>query len=91
MKSGDKILFIQNDRGDVVINNASSQAIYKAQKAFTGVAEEIGVPMKMMSKQWLMKSDMEGKHNENTHRNKCTFLCAFISGFETVQGVIVIR
>ena len=43
LKSGDKILFFQNPNGEVVINNASAQAIYKAQKAFEGVAEEIGV------------------------------------------------
>lgn len=43
IKSGDKILFFQNQNGEVVINNASAQAIYKAQKAFEGVAEQIGV------------------------------------------------
>ena len=43
LKSGDKISFFQNPNGEVVINNASSQAIYKAQKAFEGVAEQMGV------------------------------------------------
>lgn len=43
LKSGDKILFFQKPNGEVVINNASTQAIYKAQRAFEGVAEEIGV------------------------------------------------
>lgn len=43
LKSGDKILFFQKPNGEIVINNASAQAIYKAQKAFEGVAEEIGV------------------------------------------------
>ncbi len=43
LKSGDKILFFQNPDGEVVINNASAQAIYKAQKAFEGVAEQMGV------------------------------------------------
>ena len=43
LKSGDKILFFQKPNGEVVINNASSQAIYKAQKAFEGVAEQMGV------------------------------------------------
>lgn len=43
LKSGDKILFFQKPNGEIVINNASAQAIYKAQKAFDGVAEEIGV------------------------------------------------
>lgn len=43
LKSGDKILFIQKPNGEVVINNASAQAIYKAQEAFKGVAEQMGV------------------------------------------------
>ncbi len=43
LKTGDKILFFQNSRGEIVINNASAQAIYKAQEAFFGVAEELGV------------------------------------------------
>lgn len=43
LKSGDKILFFQKPNGDVVINNASAQAIYKAQAAFEGVAESLGV------------------------------------------------
>lgn len=43
LKAGDKILFFQKPNGEIVINNASAQAIYKAQKAFAGVAEEIGV------------------------------------------------
>lgn len=43
LKSGDKILFIQKPNGEVVINNASAQAIYKAQEAFKGVAEQMGI------------------------------------------------
>ena len=43
LKYGDKILFYQKPSGEVVINNASAQAIYKAQKAFEGVAEQMGV------------------------------------------------
>lgn len=43
LKSGDKILFFQKPNGEVVINNASAQAIYKAQKAFEGVAEQMGI------------------------------------------------
>lgn len=43
LKSGDKIMFITNSNGEIVINNASAQAIYEAQKAFEGVAEELGV------------------------------------------------
>lgn len=43
LKSGDKVLFFQNKDGDIVINNASAKAIYKAQAAFAGIAEELGV------------------------------------------------
>lgn len=43
LKSGDKILFFQKPNGDIVINNASAQAIYKTQAAFEGVAEAMGV------------------------------------------------
>lgn len=43
LKSGDKILFYQKPDGEVVINNASAKAIYKAQKAFEGIAEQMGV------------------------------------------------
>lgn len=43
LKSGDKVLFFQNKDGEIVINNASAKAIYKAQAAFEGAAEKIGV------------------------------------------------
>lgn len=43
LKSGDKILFIQKPNGEIVVDNASAQGIYKVQRAFAGVAEEIGV------------------------------------------------
>ena len=43
LKSGDKILFFQNQDGEVVLSNASATAIRKAQAAFVGLAEELGV------------------------------------------------
>ena len=43
LKSGDKILFIQNQDGEIVVSNASSAAIRKAQAAFSGAAEVMGV------------------------------------------------
>lgn len=43
LKSGDKILFFQNQDGEIVVSNASSKAIRKAQSAFAGAAETIGV------------------------------------------------
>lgn len=43
LKSGDKIVMYQNESGEVVINNASANALFKVQKAMTGVAERLGV------------------------------------------------
>ena len=43
LKPGDKILFFQKQDGEIVVNNASSKAIRKAQAAFTGAAEAMGV------------------------------------------------
>ncbi|HHV42903.1 MAG TPA: AbrB/MazE/SpoVT family DNA-binding domain-containing protein [Clostridiaceae bacterium] len=43
LKPGDKVLFLTNERGEMTIRNASLQAVYKAQDAFVGVAEEMAV------------------------------------------------
>lgn len=43
LKLGDKVSFIQNKYGEVVLSNASVRAIQKAQAAFTGAAEILGV------------------------------------------------
>lgn len=43
LKSGDKILFLQKKDGEVVISNASTQAIRKAQSAFASAAESMGI------------------------------------------------
>ena len=43
LRSGDKVLFFQKQDGDIVISNASAQAIRKAQVAFAGAAEEMGI------------------------------------------------
>ena len=53
LKEGDKILFIQNESGEVVIDNASINAIRKAQKAFEGVAEELGNPSEEDIQSWV--------------------------------------
>jgi len=42
LKTGDKILFIQNDRGEVVIDNASIGTLHKAQRDFGDAAEGYG-------------------------------------------------
>lgn len=42
IREGDKILFMEE--GDrVILTNASTNALLKAQKAFQGVAEELGI------------------------------------------------
>ena len=43
LKLGDKVAFMQNNNGEIVLSNASVLAIRKAQKAFAGVAERLGV------------------------------------------------
>ena len=53
LKEGDKILFMQNEKGEVVINNASVNAIQKVQKAFDGVAESLGNPSEDEIQSWV--------------------------------------
>ena len=53
LREGDKILFIQRENGDVVIDNASETAIRKAQKAFDGVAESLGNPSEDDIQSWV--------------------------------------
>lgn len=43
LKAGDKILFYQKQDGEVVLRNASAHAIRKAQSAFSGAAEAMGI------------------------------------------------
>ena len=43
VRSGDKVLFYEKPSGEVVVSNASSMAISKAQKAFQGAAEAMGL------------------------------------------------
>ena len=43
LKTGDKILFFRNQSGEIVMTNASSNAIIKAQNAFAGAAEAMGI------------------------------------------------
>ena len=43
LKEGDKLLFLQRENGEIVVDNASASAILKAQKAFSGVAKAMDV------------------------------------------------
>jgi AbrB family looped-hinge helix DNA binding protein len=42
LKTGDKLLFLNRPNGDIVIANASSEAIRKAQEAFSGASVDLG-------------------------------------------------
>jgi AbrB family looped-hinge helix DNA binding protein len=53
LKEGDKLRFSRRENGDVVIDNASINAILKAQKAFAGVAEELGNPSEEEIQSWV--------------------------------------
>ncbi len=37
LKSGDKILFLERDNGEIVLSNASLSALLRAQKAFPSI------------------------------------------------------
>ena len=43
LKSGDKILLYQNKSGEIVLDNASANALNKVQNAMAGVAERLGL------------------------------------------------
>ena len=43
LKPGDKLLFFQKKDGEIVVHNASAQAIRRAQAAFSGAAEAMGL------------------------------------------------
>ena len=53
IKEGDKILFSRNSNGDIVIGNASKTALANAQRAFAGVAEELGNPSEDDIQSWV--------------------------------------
>jgi AbrB family looped-hinge helix DNA binding protein len=53
LRTGDKILFIQNESGEIIIDNASVSAIRKAQKVFEGIAEELGNPSEAEIQSWV--------------------------------------
>ncbi len=43
LRSGDKLLFLQNKNGEITLSNASQTAIRNAQTAFSGVASDMGI------------------------------------------------
>ncbi|MDR0197597.1 MAG: AbrB/MazE/SpoVT family DNA-binding domain-containing protein [Oscillospiraceae bacterium] len=53
LKDGDRILFLQRENGEIIIDNASATAIDKAQSAFCGVADELGLPSEEEIQSWV--------------------------------------
>ena len=53
LKAGDKILFRQGESGDIVVGNAAVAALQEAQKAFAGVAEQLGNPNEDDIQSWV--------------------------------------
>ena len=53
LKEGDKILFMQRENGEFIVDNASMAAIKKAQDAFEGVAESLGFPSEDEVQAWV--------------------------------------
>ncbi len=43
IKPGDKVQFIRNDAGEVLLRNVSAGALQRAQAAFAGAAEAMGL------------------------------------------------
>ncbi len=43
LKPGDKSLFFQNKGGEIIVSHASAQAIRRAQAAFAGTVEAMGI------------------------------------------------
>jgi|GEM_PF-146277 len=53
LKTGDKVLFLPKENGEVVVGNAASLALSEAQKAFAGVAQELGNPTEDDIQSWV--------------------------------------
>ena len=53
IKTGDKVLFLDNPNGEVILINASADALKKVQQAFSGVAETLGSPTEDDIQSWV--------------------------------------
>ena len=61
LKTGDKILFYDRGDGQILVNNASLNAIIKAQQAFAGVAQQLGDPSEEDIQSWVDEVRYENK------------------------------
>ena len=76
LKSGDKILFLQKQNGEIVVSNASAAAIRKAQAAFSGAAEALGVSS---------EDDIQALVDEARY-GKGTLKCMIVAQFLESEG-----
>jgi len=53
IKTGDKLLFMCNENGEVIVKNTSLYSLQEAQKAFIGVAEELDYPTEDDIQSWV--------------------------------------
>ena len=77
LKTGDKILFLQNGNGEIVLSNASSNALLKAQNSFSGLL--VSKARMMFRPLWIRFAMQARVKNESTHRYKCAVLSSFVS------------
>lgn len=66
IKPGNKLLFIERGNGEVVMSNASNEALRDAQKAFRGAAKKIGVK----NDDDVMQLVREVRYGENSETTK---------------------
>jgi len=61
LREGDKILFLQRENGEVIVGNANTFALEEAQRAFAGVAQELGNPSEDDIQSWVEEIRYERK------------------------------
>ena len=61
LREGDKLLFLQRDNGEVVVGNANLSALEEAQRAFQGVAKQMGNPSEEEIQSWVDEIRYERK------------------------------
>jgi AbrB family looped-hinge helix DNA binding protein len=66
LKAGDKVLFYDRGDGQILVNNASVNAIVQAQKAFAGVAQQLGNPSEEDIQSWVDEVRYKGCSNSES-------------------------
>lgn len=87
LKEGDKMLFIQKDNGEVIVGNAATTALKKAQEAFAGSAKDFGV--KNEDDVQRMVDEMRyGKKHEDYGGHKFIIFDIIISRFNSFKSIV---